>query len=520
MFLLLGTIFLPYAGIENDEVAFVSPIYFRAAESSLVLGHHLFPLMIQSYAGTLKTVLYWPLIRNLPPSIFLVRFPMVLAGALTIFLFYEFASTVAGPLAALIGTVLLATDAIYLLTTTIDWGPVALQHLLMVAGCLAIVRHRPAWGFFLFGLAMWDKAVYVWALSGLTAGIAAVCIPQVRRYIPDRKTAMLAAAAFLIGASPFLYYNVSRPNATLSSNGHVSLADLSQKLTELRAAADGSGLFGYLVSDETSPQPKPAYTPQGRAAGWIRDHTGPHNSSYFWYAMLLSGLAAPLWWRSPSRRAAIFSIVFCVVTFAAMALTKGAGGAIHHTVLLWPFPQLLVGVALASIRPQWLCATVAAALVLSNLLVVNQYLVQFERNGAAGAFTDALNPLSMALTDAGSNPAHDAVYAIDWGIFDNLMYLHRARLELHPSAGPFVSATPSADDQKEIMAMLRDPHALFVDHVPAQEAFAGVGEHLKTFATAAGYEQGPVQAILDSNGRPVFELYRYQPKETGPSPRP
>ena len=58
VFLLLGAFLISYAGLENDEVAFVTPIYFRAPNSSLAIGHHLFPLMIQSYAGTLKTYLY------------------------------------------------------------------------------------------------------------------------------------------------------------------------------------------------------------------------------------------------------------------------------------------------------------------------------------------------------------------------------------------------------------------------------------------------------------------------------
>jgi hypothetical protein len=516
VFVLLGTLLIPYLGIQNDEVAFVSSIYFPAPDYSLRIGHHLLPLMIQSYAGTLKTYLYWPLIRNLPPSPWLVRFPMLLAGALTIFLFYEFAATVAGPLAALIAALLLATDATYLLTTTVDWGPVALQHLLMVAGCLAIVRRRPALGAFLFGLAMWDKAVFVWALSGLAAGTVAVCLPQVRRVIPDKNTALRAAAAFLIGASPVLLYNVTRPNATMSSNGHISLADLPQKLYELEFAADGSGLFGYLVSDESSPQPKPPSTLAGRAAGWIRDHTGAHHASVFPYAALLAVLLAPLWWRLPARRAALFSIIFCIVAFAAMALTKGAGGAIHHTVLLWPFPQLLVGIALSAIRPQTASLAAAAVLLVSNLLVTNQYVVQFERNGANASFTDALNPLSAALSDS----AHDTIYVIDWGMFDNVSYLHKGRLDLRPSQGPLLSAAPNADQQKEIADMLRNPRALFVGHAAAREEFSGVAEHLRTAAAAAGYEQGPVRTIADSNGRPVFELFRFQPKEISPSRRP
>ena len=45
-----------------------------------------------------------------------------------------------GERAAIIGCTLLAVDSSYLLTICFDWGPVALQHLLEVAGLLLLVR--------------------------------------------------------------------------------------------------------------------------------------------------------------------------------------------------------------------------------------------------------------------------------------------------------------------------------------------------------------------------------------------
>ena len=98
---------------------------------------------------------------------YFVRLPMVLVGAVTILVFYKWAGIFAGPRGALLAAVLLATDPTFLLTDTFDWGPVALQHLLVVSGCFLIARGRLCWGAFLFGLALWNKAIFLWTLAGL-----------------------------------------------------------------------------------------------------------------------------------------------------------------------------------------------------------------------------------------------------------------------------------------------------------------------------------------------------------------
>src|SRR5207302_778432 len=93
--------------------------------------------------------------------------------------FYLLMRRIAGECAALIGCSLLAVDSLYLITVVFDWGPVALEHLLVIGGMLLLVRfyqergaRNLAAGCFLLGLAMWDKALAIWILSGL--GIAGI----------------------------------------------------------------------------------------------------------------------------------------------------------------------------------------------------------------------------------------------------------------------------------------------------------------------------------------------------------
>ena len=142
LFFSLGCVILPYPGLQNDEVIF-APADYRVPGSAvfLVLNDRL-PVMLMSYLGALKTWLYALLLRSFPPSYWTVRLPVLLLGALTIWLFVDLLQEIQDTRAAWIGGVLLATDTMFLVTTCFDWGPVALQHLLLVAGRPALTGVR------------------------------------------------------------------------------------------------------------------------------------------------------------------------------------------------------------------------------------------------------------------------------------------------------------------------------------------------------------------------------------------
>ncbi len=319
LFVLLGTLLIPYAGLDADEALFTNPLY-RSMGSDFELGvlHHKIPVMVIAYVGALKTALCWPMLHFFAPSMYAVRLPMVVVGAATIVLFFFLANQLAGPIAALAATLLLATDPIFLLSDTFDWGPVALEHLLLVAACLAMVRRHRVLASLLLGLALWNKATFIWALSGLIAAAGVAYWPESKRFLRDRRLLLRCGAAFLAGALPLLLFNLHRKAATLNASQGVSLQDFPAKAHQLRAALDGSGLFGFIA---------------------VEDDSAGVRSSLFLYAVVLAILSAPWWWRSPARRAGLFAIVFCAVTFLCMAFTRGAGTGIHHTVLLWPMPR-------------------------------------------------------------------------------------------------------------------------------------------------------------------------------------
>jgi len=499
-----------------DESLFAGPYYQPAArEFRLRLFHHDIPLMVMTYIGTLKTLLYWPLFAIFGPGFrahpaqaaWVLRLPTVLAGAATVFIFFYLAERSAGRRTAVIAAILLASDPTFLLTNTFDWGPVALEHLLLVTGCLFLVKYAQdgaerdlPWGFFFLGLALWNKAVFVWALAGLICAVLSVFGRELSKVI-TRRHLSLAAAGFLIGSLPFVIYNGHRRAETFRSSGHLEPRGAPAKFIHVRSALGGYGLFGYLVSEEATDHPKAAVSLRGRAAVFLRDHLGEHRSGGMEYAALLALLAVPLWWRS---RAARFCLVFCAVAWFFMASTRDAGASLHHTVLLWPFPQLFVAVAISALRWNWLAASVSILLVILNLLVINQYISQFERNGADGPFSDAIYPLSAALPEIPGQ----RIYVLDWGIQFPLDILHNGRLRMISGHDAFMTDTPSEADQRVAARMFRDPAGLFIAHTEKRENFVGVRKRFDQAAGAAGCHEDPVQTIPDSNGRPVFELFK------------
>src|ERR1700722_19922009 len=90
LFVFLGIILIPYNGLETDEVLFAQPLHGLINPNFAIRVHHHFvPLMIISYIGTLKSLIYWPLSWIFSSSVYFVRLPMVLVGAATVIVFYK-----------------------------------------------------------------------------------------------------------------------------------------------------------------------------------------------------------------------------------------------------------------------------------------------------------------------------------------------------------------------------------------------------------------------------------------------
>ncbi|MGA7833981.1 MAG: glycosyltransferase family 39 protein, partial [Acidimicrobiales bacterium] len=491
------------------EALFASPLFPPTAWLYRIrLFHHDLPLLLMSYLGTLKTLIYTPIFHWFGVSAMVLRLPVLAAGTATVWLFYLLIRRIAGERAACIGCSLLAADSLYLLTTCFDWGPVALQHLLTVGGLLLVVRfyrerRAPALfvAFLFFGLAVWDKALAFWMLSGI--GLAGIL--TVPRQIFDAVTprrAAIAAAGFCLGASPFLIYNLGHRFETLRENSTRDFSDIPGRARLLRNTVNGQALFGWLVEeDPQTPAPHAPSDEMETLSARISAFAGHPRHNLMVYGFLLALLVAPLA-RGPSLRAILFALVAMAVAWAQMATTANAGGSVHHIILLWPLPAMVIAISLASASRRLGRAGLPAAIAVtallagSEMLVTNEYYTMMVRNGGTVPWSDAVYTLSEYMK---SVPAK-SVSCVDWGIEDSLRLLNRGALPLRWGGD---------ESDADLRSLLAQPTSLFLGHSPGREVFPGKTESLTKRAAALGYRRQVLAVIADSFGRATFEVFRY-----------
>ena len=517
LFFLFGVSLLPYAGLQNDECLFVQPFYGPAARPDMInVFHRDVPVMLMSYLGTAKTLLYWPVLHLWQPTVWSIRLPALITGTATIWMFGLLLYRLGGSFAAIAGSFLLALDPSYLLTSVFDWGPVALQHFLLVGSALALVHFhksgaKTALGaaFLALGLGMWDKALFSWMLAGLVVASLIFLLPEIRRRLTAGNV-LVAAVAFLVGSAPLVIYNVRNNLGTFRGNTKLSAAEIWPKVRAMPGTLNGSGLFGYLIREEGDGSP---LAPRGlveRIPAAVRGAVGERRKGWLPQALVLVALLVPLWWTR--WRVMGFAFVTALVATLLMTATTGAGGSVHHVVLLWPVPQFLVALGLATVVAKraawlsWVACGVVAVVCVTNVLVVNQYLYNVQRVGPGASWTDAIFPLEQSLEKL--HPEH--VNLMDWGYESNVMALSGGKLEVHWGAEAGERETPNESDERLLQIFLeRAPASVWVRRLEPIEVVPGTEKRFTARALERGYEKVPLELVEDRNGRKVFEIYRF-----------
>jgi len=523
VFLLTGLALIPYPGLQNDELFFSGPIYAAdAAFFSIQMGARKIPFMVMSYSGALKTWLYAALFNFFAADQWSVRLPVLLMGVCTIWLTWTWMRRLVGTRAAAVTVALLSTDTLFLITNTFDWGPVALQHLLLMAGIVAIQRWLTTdatryliLGAAFWGLGLWDKALLIWPIVGL--GLASFLLyPREVLKRLRATTVVIGLASFLLAAAPLVWYNVARPGETATQNARFTLAELPGKQIVLQQTINGSSLYDYMIARDSDGFQRSPRTSVERISVRLAHLAGNHPTNWMPAAWLIGFVLALLSWRSRHFRLVAFLLVATFLTWVQMALTKGAGGATHHTILLWPFPAVILGIVFTETAARiprigtailW---TAVGILSLQNLLTTNQYLSRFIVNGPAGGWTDAIYPLASSID-------HKSVSwygLVDWGYLNGLRLLHEGDLPMFIALVPPEGANPSEEDKRELQRQIGSGDFLFIQHTDDKQMFPGVNDRFRKATAALGYHEVVERTVADRNGRPVFELFRFAKEGT------
>lgn len=464
----LGFLVAGSCGLQQDEALFLKAID-DPAHCAFPVGGGRLALMIMPYVGTLKAALYVPYLKLFPTNSVTLRLPMVLlVPVLAGLLLRLWTRMAAGPAVALTALLMLAHPH-FTTPVVLDWGPVGLQLLLTLLAMHAYRRERYAAVGFLAGLMVWDKAIAIWVLTAV-AGAAALFYPaRLRPLLHGR-----VWAAFALGAGPYLVFRLMTPDAMAGFRTDIDVVSLAPKLASLRATLDGTALAGYVFPVPAAPPPVGLFHVFGLAAlvGFAVRRRRP---AFFWTATLAA--------------------------LGAMLLTGGAGGSVHHHVLVWP----LLGAAVCATLAELPLARWAVWAAAGGIAVLHVQAWSFYREGIAlgprREWTDATNPVAAHLSQPGVCPG--GVYALDWGFSENLNALGRGRYQVTTIADEWWQ--PQLPPAQAAVAARRagDPRACLLEWADgAPPFFPGIRT-----AAGAALASRPSRVFFNGRRQPAIRLY-------------
>lgn len=440
LFLLLGVLFLQKAGIHYDASYELGCFYSctNPAFKATLIGQAV-PLMVLPYLGALKAWLYWPLLHFLEITPVVLRVPTLVIGAVSVWLSFLFLDRVSGRRAAVAGSLLLATDAPFLIATTYDFGPIAVLHCFFLAGVLLLLRFERtrasvdlALAFFLFGLALWQKALVIWMLNGLAVAAVLIFHRRIRAVISLPRIG-IAAVSLCLGALLLIYFNVVRPGATLHTGSVMSgQASWAQKALVLQKTMSGNMMFGWLTEENS---PETATAPRrwaGKTSVGLNRLLGSPRSNWILYVFAVSCCLIPWLWFTSARRPIIFMLVYLLATWGQMLILPHTGATLHHVILLWPFPHFLIAIAGGQLSQSLgkvglrVLIFLLIIIVCSNLVLINHYHADLSTHGTTVIWTDAIYPLFDFL-DSSRN---SRIVTVDWGYATTLCLLSDGEIAL------------------------------------------------------------------------------------------
>jgi hypothetical protein len=218
--------------------------------------------------------------------------------------------------------------------------------------------------------------------------------------------------------------------------------------------------------------------------------------------------------RGAERRWILFLLVSASLAWIQSALTVGAGGSIHHAVLIWPLLYLGAAIAASSLLRHLgrarMPALVSGLAVFSLLgfLLVNRCVAGLIRYSDNTPWTDADVPLTNYLLSHGVK----RVITTDWGI-DRVVEA-RSRTAIAVRDVSFTVHDGRLD--KRLLQACAAPECVAVSHVSARDIFPNQSQKLARLVTAEGFDTVPVAEIDDSHGTPIFRLFRFRPVSLAP----
>ena len=394
-------------------------------EVSQVFGRP-FPTFVQSYLGALKCWLLIPGFQLFGNTVAALRGSNLFWGCIALLFFMLGTRRWLGLRVALIAGALLAFDPAHFFLCIVDWG-VAVPSFLCrcIAFFLAVVwwqRRRAPYLFFaaLFaGLGFFNKIDFA-VLLGAVFFAGFVCFRQTfwTALTTPVSTVAFGVAGFLVGAGAILLKMPLILRSTFSGANPGSPGEFTEKINTMVALYDGSYFYRLL-----------------NVGGMFeRMYAEPAGFLPIFGLVLLAAVIVCVAERtqrnSDQTRIGLFLVATLMVATLGVIILPGAV-RIHHSVLVYPLPHLIIAFAAnsflqrsATAKERNLMVTAATWIVLlglfsSQLFAIYRTQKLVRETGGRGRWSEQFDQFSREIKDRPDL----TVVSLDWGFNEQLNFL-------------------------------------------------------------------------------------------------
>jgi hypothetical protein len=464
-----------------------------------------FPVFVQSYLGALKSWLLIPAFAAFGSTVPVLRLTTLGWGLIGLLLFMLWTRRLLGLPAAMVAGPLLGLDPSFFFMTVHDWGSVALSFLCRFAGfgLLLLWWQRRKWpqlflATFFFGLGFFNKVDFIVILSGCGLALLFTHRSEIVSAIK------MAPAAFALGVSGFLLVTVPmlalRAGLILQLAGGLSgKTGLAEKARVALAMYDGSYFWRLM---DVGGRFKKMF--EASSAVWT-----PFGLVFLLASMFLIVEVARNS-RTDSRcRLLAWLLLSAFFTTVGFLLFPGAN-RIHHALLVYPFPQLIIAAALVRLWPSPAATTersrirrvlivgVGVMLITGHLFAIQRTGLLIQETGGRGWWSNALNDFCNDVkgrTDL-------TIVSLDWGFNEQLLLL---------TDGPHLSEPLWQMAPGKRLEFSLSSDTIYLIHPPEYILFPSatqVWDHLK----ATDSRRAMVRTYSDRGNQVAFYAIHFVPK--------
>ena len=501
VFVCIGGWNVVHPGLYYDEMLFVDAALGQPNNIFRFINFGELPVMLMPYIGALKAWLYYPIFKLFGVTAYSVRWPMVLLGALTLWINYLVLLRAFSRPVALVFLAMAAVEPATLFHTRLDWGPTALmmcfRSLMLLATVQWLRTQQPRWLLALLAAALFgifDKLNYLWLCVALAAALLTVYPRTLLEFCRSNLRFSMVTAAVVgviaIGILSYMRTAVPLEEELGQSDWHYRYVVVKQLL---QATMAGTGVYTVVTR-----------APDDVALGL------PHLRVLTFALVAALALAIGFRRRIDWRMTAFFG-VFAAVIVIALYFTRQATGP-HHTATLAPLWLMLLAIPLgqpfaiadAGKLGRILAVVTVVVVCLSSLRIDAINLRGFEANPEP-----RWDPGSAALvSEIGQHPGRLIITA-DWGsgtIINGLMNGNVTIFDNWPNFVTYPDATTI--DYYERLIAERSP--LFVVPAEGTASFPEARSNIMQLAKARNWQANLEATIERHDGEPLFLLYSVQ----------